>query len=137
MSTDDLIREQPLRRIEPEQAKKPETETAERAATPDAVKQEAARRDELQRRLNRVRGRGVELDGAPLSDTLWRIPSRLSSASSCRARCRHSPPGVVHRRHGVTRPSPCTVCLSSFLASQKRWYTVTLHFVSVCLLEPV
>ena len=60
MSTDDLIREQPLRRIEPEQAKKPETETAERAAPPDAVKQEAARRDELQRRLNRVRGRGVE-----------------------------------------------------------------------------
>ena len=33
MSTDDLMREQPPRRIEPEQAKKPDTEAAELAGT--------------------------------------------------------------------------------------------------------
>ena len=41
MSTDDLMREQPSRRIEPEQAKKPDPEAAEAAevaGTPDAVK---------------------------------------------------------------------------------------------------
>ena len=62
MSTDDLMREQPPRRLEPEQAKKPDTETvevAELAGTPDAVKQ-AARRDAVRERMDQVRGRGVE-----------------------------------------------------------------------------
>ncbi len=44
MSTDDLMRERPPRRIEPEQAKKPDTEAVERAETPDSAKQETARR---------------------------------------------------------------------------------------------
>ncbi len=40
MSTDDLMREQPPRRIEPEQAPRARrTEAAELAGTPDAVKQ--------------------------------------------------------------------------------------------------
>lgn len=60
MSIDDLMREQPPRRIEPEQAKKPDTEAAELAGTPDAVKQETAHRDAVRERLDRVRGRGVE-----------------------------------------------------------------------------
>lgn len=51
MSTDDLMREQPPRRIEPEQAKKPDAET-------EAV--EAARRDAVRERMGQVRGRGVE-----------------------------------------------------------------------------
>ena len=59
MSTDDLMREQP-RRIEPEQAKKPDTEAAELAGTPDAVKQDTARRDAVRKRIDQVRGRGVE-----------------------------------------------------------------------------
>ena len=59
MSTDDLMREQPPRRIEPEQAKKPDTEAAEAAGTPDAVKQKAAVRS-ARDRLDQVRGRGVE-----------------------------------------------------------------------------
>ena len=63
MSTDDLMREQPPRRIEPEQAKKPDTgaaEAVEVAGTPDAVKQQAARRDAVRARMDQVRGRGVE-----------------------------------------------------------------------------
>lgn len=62
MSTDDLMREQPPRRIEPEQTKKPETETeaAEVAGTSEAVKQQAARRDAVRERIDQVRGRGVE-----------------------------------------------------------------------------
>ena len=62
MSTDDLMREQPPRRIEPEQAKKPdaETEAAEVAGTPDAVKQASARRQAVRERIDQVRGRGVE-----------------------------------------------------------------------------
>ncbi len=62
MSTDDLMREQPPRRIEPEQAKKPDTEAeaAEVAGTPDAVKQATARRDAVRERMDQVRGRGVE-----------------------------------------------------------------------------
>lgn len=60
MSTDDLMREQPPRRIDPEQVKKPDTEPAELALTPDAVKQEAARRDAVRERIDRVRGRGVD-----------------------------------------------------------------------------
>jgi hypothetical protein len=60
MSTDDLMREQPSRRIEPEQAKKPDAEAAEVAGTPDAVKQQTARRDAVRERMDQVRGRGVE-----------------------------------------------------------------------------
>lgn len=62
MSTDDLMREQPPRRIEPEQTPKPdaETEAAEVAGTPDAVKQASARRDAVRERIDQVRGRGVE-----------------------------------------------------------------------------
>ena len=60
MSTDDLMREQPPRRIEPAQAEKPDTEAVERAGTPDAVKQETARLLAVRERLDRVRGRGVE-----------------------------------------------------------------------------
>lgn len=60
MSTDDLMREQPPRRIEPEQAKKPDAEAAEVAGTPDAVKQQTARRDAVRERMDQVRGRGVE-----------------------------------------------------------------------------
>ena len=60
MSTDDLMREQPSRRIEPEQAKKPDAEAAEVAGTPDAVKQASARRDAVRERMDQVRGRGVE-----------------------------------------------------------------------------
>lgn len=63
MSTDDLMREQPPRRIDPEQTKKPDTEAAEAAkvaGTPDAVKQQAARRDAVRERMDQVRGRGVE-----------------------------------------------------------------------------
>lgn len=60
MSTDDLMRERPPRRIEPEQAKKPDTEAVERAETPDSAKQETARRQAVRERLDRVRGRGVE-----------------------------------------------------------------------------
>mgnify|MGYP001025348101 FL=1 len=63
MSTDDLMREQPPRRIEPEQAKKPDPEAAEAAevaGTPDAVKQQTARRDAVRERMDQVRGRGVE-----------------------------------------------------------------------------
>ena len=60
MSTDDLMREQPPHRIEPEQAKKPDTEAAELAGTPDAVKQDTARRDAVRKRIDQVRGRGVE-----------------------------------------------------------------------------
>ena len=60
MSTDDLMRERPPRRIEPEQAKKPDTEAVELAETPDSVKQETARRQAVRERLDRVGGRGVE-----------------------------------------------------------------------------
>ena len=63
MSTDDLMREQPPGRIEPEQAKKPDPEAAEAAevaGTPEAVKQQAARRDAVRQRMDQVRGRGVE-----------------------------------------------------------------------------
>lgn len=65
MSTDDLMHEQPPRRIEPEQAKKPDAETEaaeafEVAGTPDAVKQDAARREAVRERMDQVRGRGVE-----------------------------------------------------------------------------
>ncbi|MFT8636810.1 MAG: hypothetical protein ABF811_02480 [Pseudoclavibacter sp.] len=63
MSTDDLMREQPPRRIEPDQAKKPDpgaAEAVEGAGTPDAVKQQAARRDAVRERMDQVRGRGVE-----------------------------------------------------------------------------
>ena len=62
MSTDDLMREQPPRRTEPEQTPKPdaETEAAEVAGTPDAVKQASARRDAVRERMDQVRGRGVE-----------------------------------------------------------------------------
>ena len=72
MSTDDLMREQPPRRSEPEQAKKPDTEAAELAGMPDAVKQETARRDAVRERLDRVRGRGVE----------WVRPTDLLARSS-------------------------------------------------------
>lgn len=72
MSTDDLMREQPPRHIEPEQAKKPDTEAAELAGTPDAVKQETARRQAGRGRLDRVRGRGVE----------WVRPTDLLARSS-------------------------------------------------------
>lgn len=62
MSTDDLMREPPPRRIEPEQAKKPdaETEAVEVGGTPEAVKQASARRDAVRERMDQVRGRGVE-----------------------------------------------------------------------------
>lgn len=63
MSTNDLMREQPPRRIEPEQTPKPDTEAAEAAevaGTPDAVKQESARRDAVRERMDQVSGRGVE-----------------------------------------------------------------------------
>ena len=63
MSTDDRMREQSPRRIEPEQAKKPDPEAAEAAelaGAPDAVKQQAARRDAVRERMDQVRGRGVE-----------------------------------------------------------------------------
>ena len=63
MSTDDLMREQPPRRIEPEQTPKPDPEAAEAAevaGTPDAVKQASARRDAVRERMDQVRGRGVE-----------------------------------------------------------------------------
>ncbi|WP_342373031.1 hypothetical protein PCC79_03615 [Propioniciclava soli] len=60
MSTDDLMREQPPRRIEPEQTPKPDNEAVELGATPDAVKQQTSRRDAVRERMDRVRGRGVE-----------------------------------------------------------------------------
>lgn len=64
MSTDDLMREQPRRRIEPEQAKKPDAEAAEVAevaGTPEAVKQQAARRDAVRECMDQVRGRAEVL----------------------------------------------------------------------------
>ena len=78
MSTDALMREQPPRRIEPEQAPKPDTEAAEAAevaGTPDAVKQDAARRDAVRERMDRVRGRGVE----------WVRPTDLIARQSAHA----------------------------------------------------
>ena len=72
MSTDDLMREQPPRRVEAEQTSKPDTEAAEAAevaGAPDAVKQASARRDAVRERMDQVRGRGLLL-GVGLEDGL-------------------------------------------------------------------
>ncbi|GAA3040099.1 hypothetical protein [Microbacterium dextranolyticum] len=59
MSTDHLMRERSPKGIPEHDQSKPEAEALE-AGTPDAIKQKSARRDALQERLNRVRGRGVD-----------------------------------------------------------------------------
>ncbi len=58
MSTDDLMREQPPRAVEPIPERATVPDQAETAGTPDAVKQAETARPTV--RLDEVRGRGVE-----------------------------------------------------------------------------
>ena len=124
MSTDDLMRERPPRRIEPEQAKKPDTEAVELAGTPDAVKQETARRQAVRERLDRVRGRGVEwvrptdlmarhsanvagrgLDFQAELARRTRTPLRVGMLAA-RDRARRLPPITAFGRRTVTTSAP-------------------------------
>ena len=124
MSTDDLMREQPSRRIEPEQAKKPDAEAAEGAGTPDAVKQQTARRDAVRERMDQVRGRGVEwvrptdlmarhsanvagrgLDFQAELARRTRTPLRIGMQAA-RDRARRLPPITAFGRRTVTTSAP-------------------------------
>ena len=127
MSTDDLMREQPPRRIEPEQTPKPDPEAAEAAevaGTPDAVKQQTARRDAVRERMDQVRGRGVEwvrptdlivrssgtLAGRGIefnSEQGRRFRSSLAAgARSVSERAKRLPPLSAFGRRGATQDGP-------------------------------
>ena len=124
MSTDDRMREQSPRRIEPEQAKKPDAEAAEVAGTPDAVKQQTARRDAVRERMDQVRGRGVEwvrptdlmarhsanvagrgLDFQAELARRTRTPLRIGMQAA-RDRARRLPPITAFGRRTVTTAAP-------------------------------